>query len=481
MNAPTTSYDVVIVGAGVIGTAVAAALSQYRCRVLLLEAGYDVASGATKANSAIACSGYDTTPGTLESKLVRESSPQWEMISAKLQVPFRRIGSLVLAMTEEDEARLARVQDQATANGVPSELLTKRKVTALSPLTAPTVRAALHVPSEGIIDPILLAIRWAELAVTNGVQLKLNSPVTGFQTSSDGSITIVDTPTGTYRADFVVNATGLEGQTVSNLAAAESPRVWPRKGQFLVVDREFAKDVTKILVPIPNEHTRGVLAIPTTNGGLLIGPTAEDIEDHNDKTTDEETLTRVLATVQTILPSLQRQHVIKTFAGLRPASDPAGYQVCTSKSVPNLVQALGIRSTGISSSPAVAEVIVGLLADLGLNLKPARDATDELTAPDRLIDCDDARVLSERRSDQQRLIVCACEHVSAAEIQDALARRVPPTSIDAVRKRTRATGGRCQGAFCAVGVGFMLSVATGQQPWQVEQYGPQSTWGICEA
>ena len=231
---------------------------------------------------------------------------------------------------------------------------------------------------------------------------------------------------------------------------------------------------------MPTEHTRGVLAVPTTNGSLLLGPTAEDGEDKTDAGTDADTLDRVYKAASKLLAEpVDRAHVTKVFAGLRPASDPV-YRVERSALVPNLVHAAGIRSTGVSSSPAVADRVRDLLAEAGLEPRPRRSEEPRPPRPRRIAELPAAEIVAgaDGVDDSANMVVCACEHVTAAEIRAALTGPVPATSIDAIRKRTRASAGRCQGAYCMAGIGFILSVHRGLEPWQIEQREPGSTWGL---
>ncbi len=449
--------------------------------MLWLEAAHDVGEGASKANSAITASGYDTTPGTLEADLVRASSPRWEELCAELDVPFSRIGALALAFDEAEETEaLPHLLERAGANGVDAEIVDGDDARELAPAVAPAARAALHVPAEGIIDPLRLVCAYAEAAVGAGVELRRATPAIGFRKSGDGPIREVETPAGRFAVGHVVNAAGLWADLVSEAAGAEGFRMWPRKGQFLLVDREIGQRVTKIVTPIPSERTRGVLAIPTTNGSLLLGPTAEDGEDREDKSTDRETLEHVFAQATRLLQGVERRHVIKAFAGLRPASERT-YRVERSERVPNLVHAAAIRSTGVSASPAVADLVRALLAEGGQEeqVRRARPPARRLA---RLAELPAAEVaLLTSRDAAYGVVVCACEHVSAAEIRHALAGPVPALSIDGVRKRTRASAGRCQGAYCSAGIGFLLSLAHGLEPWQVPQGEPGTAWGVGEA
>ena len=475
-----TPYDVVVVGAGVVGAAIARRLSLDDVRVLWLEARHDVCEGASKGNSGIAASGYDVTPGTLEAELILDSSRRWEELCAELDVPFRRCGSLALAFGAEDEERLEHARAQAETNGVEARILTGPEACQVEPAAAPRASAALFVPGEAIVDPIRLTIAYAEVAVRNGVDLKLSTPALGFERDDDGRVVGVRTPQGRFACRFVVNAGGLSADDISSAAGADEFRMWPRRGQFLLVDRAVGERLRTIVTPVPTERTRGILAIPTTNRSLLLGPTAEDREDKDDRATDGEILEDVFARATALVPGLgiEPHHVMKTFAGLRPASERT-YRVERSGSVPNLVHAAGIRSTGVSSSPAVGDRVHALLVDAGLAAAPRPGAAGRLPRVPRLAELEAEQAVRLVEADERyRVVVCACEHVSAAEIRAALDSPVPATSLDAVRKRTRAAGGRCQGAYCSAGIGFLLSLAQGLMPSAVPQGEPESHWGV---
>jgi glycerol-3-phosphate dehydrogenase len=478
----TQRYDIAVIGAGVIGAAIAAELSRHAVRVGWFEAAHDVAEGASKANSAIASSGYDLPPGSLESDLILESSPQWETLCGALDVPFRRIGALSLAFDESDVESLNQLAAQAEAAGVAAETISGTALRQAAKTAAPTAIKALHVPAEGIIDPIRLTIGFAKLAVANGVELHRSTPVTGFWHHPSGQISHVVTPVGAVSVGVVVNAAGVNADRITDAAAAEPFAMWPRKGQFMLLDRAVGHLVPKIMSTAPTPHTRGIYAIPTTNRTVLVGPTADDREDRADKATDATTQDLVWSRAQRLLPpGIERRFVTKTFAGLRPASDRT-YRLEVSPKVPNLVHAAGIRSTGVSSAPAVARYIAGLIDNELMALAPNPLARQRIAAIPRLAELATDTAASEFASqpgsspDQRPMVVCACEHVTAAEIADECRGPVPATSLDGVRKRTRAMAGRCQGAYCSVGVGFILSSATGQQPGEIRQGEPGSQW-----
>ncbi|BBZ32036.1 NAD(P)/FAD-dependent oxidoreductase [Mycolicibacterium confluentis] len=476
------SYDIAVIGAGVIGAAIAAQLSRYAVRVVWFEAAHDVAEGASKANSAIACTGFDMAPGSLESDLILQTNPQWENICRALDVPLRRIGALSLAFDDGDSDSLRNLLNQAREAGIEAELIAGDALRREARTAAPSAIEALHVPREGIIDPIRLTVGLAKLAVLNGVELRCSTPVTGFRHHPSGAISHVVTPTGATAVGAVVNAAGVNADLITDAAVAEPFTMWPRKGQFLLLDRAVGHLVPKIMCTAPTPHTRGIYAVPTTNRTVLVGPTAVDGDDRGDKTTDGDTLDAVWARAERLLPEgVERRHVTKTFSGLRPASDRT-YRIEVSAKVPNLVHAAGIRSTGVSAAPGVASYVADLIGAEVMELPVKSSVRESIPVIPRLaeIDTDVAATAFTARPgaapDEHPIVVCACEHVTAAEIAAECRGPVPATSLDGVRKRTRATAGRCQGAYCSVGVSFILSAATGDQPGEVRHGEPGSHW-----
>ena len=476
---PDDTYDVVIVGGGVVGCAIARRLSLTSARVALVEAAHDVGEGASKGNTGIATCGADCTPGTLEAELVTRSAPGWEALCASLDTPWERIGTLCVALTKKDEAGLDHLVSQARANGCEAERVSGETARELEPLVSARARAAVHIPADGIVDSLRLTIGYAELAAQNGVRFLLSAPVTGFEREGD-LLTAVHTPRGTLRARFVINAAGVRADAVSALAGGETFRCWPRQGQYWLLDRELGARFRKVVGGVPDEHTRGIYCVPTTNRSLLLGPTADDREDPADRAVTADVLERVLAAACRLVPSVRREYAIKTFAANRPASDTT-YRLERDRNRANLIHAAGIRSTGVSGSPAIAEHVHELLAQAGAPVLDERpDAVTALDPLPRLLHHPEPEQLF-ARDPRYGQVVCACEQVTAAEIAAAFGMALPPRSIDGLRKRTRATGGRCQGSVCLAGVSFLCSLHGGTLPWELAQSEPDATLGVGPA
>jgi glycerol-3-phosphate dehydrogenase len=476
---PESAYDVVIIGAGVVGCAIARRLSLTTARVAVVEAASDVGEGASKGNTGIATCGADCAPGTLEAQLVTRSAPGWEALCGSLDTPWERIGTLCVATSPEQQPALAHLRDQAHANGCRAELVSADAARELDPLVTPDLHAALHLPDDGIVDSLRLTIGYAELAARNGVRFLFNAPVRQIECQGE-EISHVTAGGTRLRASFVVNAAGVQADTVSALAGGEEFRCWPRQGQYWLLDRELGGRLRKVVGGVPTEHTRGIYCVPTTNRSLLLGPTADDRTDRSDRAVDRATLDHVFEQAQRLVPAVERRYAIKTFAANRPASDTT-YRIGPDRNRPNLVHAAGIRSTGVSGSPAIAEHVHEALAAAGAPVQEERLAAVAALDPlPRLLGHPEPERLFESDAGYGQ-VVCACEQVTAAEIAAAFRMALPPASVDALRKRTRATGGRCQGAVCLAGVSFLCSVHGGWRPWQLAQSGPGATIGVGAA
>lgn len=466
-------YDVVVIGAGVLGCAIAARLSQADLRLCVLEDAGDVAEGASKANAGITSS-YYAPPGTLEADLIAECNDGWEDLCSRLHVPYNRIGALTVALDETGLTGLDELEAQVRAAGTKLERISGDQAREQEPLLTEACLSALYYPDEGIIDPMALTWALAELAALNGATFFFDAPVTSFSRGAAGVLTHAHTPRGTVNGRYFINAAGLGSGSISELAGGDEITMWPRKGQYWILDREFGQTVRRIVLPVPGAETRGVEIAPTTNGSVLLGPDAEEGGDPGDTETAAANLAEILEKTRLLIPSVSLDMVIKSYAGNRPAaSEPVRLRM--DSRVSNLVHA-GNRSTGVSTSPAFAERIAELLKQQGLMTDRRADAPDELPPRRRLLlDDDPERPEADPTYSQ---VVCVCEQVTAAEIAHALTCAVPARSIEGVRKRTRATGGRCQGSICTAGVVLMCAAHGNVDPGDVPMGSAGGTVGI---
>jgi glycerol-3-phosphate dehydrogenase len=469
-------YDVVVIGGGVLGTAVAARVAMTSASVCLLEEADDVAEGASKGNAGIASSFY-APPGTIEADMIAASWPRWEDLCGRLDVPFSRPGALTVALDADQAAQLPGICEDVRAAGTRAELISGDQAREIEPLLTEECRAAVHLPDEGLIDPVRLTWAYAELAAANGASIRLSCPALGF--GSEGErLTRVRTPNGEIGARWVINATGLAAGEVSALAGGEQLHIWPRKGQYWILDRAFGDRLKTMILPVPMPHSRGVQVVPTTNGSVLLGPDAQESTDPYDKSTDLDSLDAILALTERLVPEVTLDCAIKTYAANRAACEET-VRVRPDANRPNLIH-VGNRSTGVSASPGTADRVLELLRERGLDSADRPNRVCELPKMRRLLTDPDPETLPDV-DPRYRQVVCVCEQVTAAEIAHAFAGRVPPRSIEGVRKRTRATGGRCQGSVCMAGVTFLCSIHTRLPPQDVRHGPDEATVGIGRA
>jgi glycerol-3-phosphate dehydrogenase len=457
---PAEICDVAVIGAGVVGTAIARALSRYDLTVVLLDAANDVGTGTTKANTAILHTGFDAVPGTLESRLLRRGHALLADYAAQAGIPVERTGALLIAWTPEQLRALPEITEKAEHNGYagiravsPAELYRRE------PRLGPGALAALEIPDESIICPWTTPLAYATEAVRAGVRLRLDCRVTGVQPdAAQAGAHLIHTARGTLRGRWLVNAAGLGADRIDAMLGGGGFTVRPRRGELIVFDKLARPLVGSILLPVPTAQTKGVLVAPTVYGNVLLGPTAEDVEDRSDTATTAAGLAALLEAGRTIVPDLVREEVTATYAGLRAATEHRDYQIRVDPGL-RYACAAGIRSTGLSASLGIAECVVDQMAGAGLPLKERDDPAGPPAMPyigqAGLRPYQDARRIA-ADPDYGR-IVCHCERVTRGEIRDALASTVPPADTDGLRRRTRAMNGRCQGFYCAATVSAMVT------------------------
>jgi glycerol-3-phosphate dehydrogenase len=450
-TAPEGPFDVAIAGAGAVGCAVARELSLRGARCALIEAAPDVGAGTSKANTAILHSGFDAKPGTMESGLVARGYELLRDYAVEVGIPTVDLGALMIAWTPEQREALIGVEAKARENGYantrPVDL---EELYAREPNIGSGAEGALEIPDEGIVCPFTTTLAYATEAVTAGCELILNAAVTGVR-SSDGGHEI-DTARGPVRAQYLVNAAGLRSDEVDAMLGHSDFQVTPRRGELIVFDKLARGLLNHVLLPVPTEKTKGVLVSPTIYGNVLLGPTADDVPDKDDRSTTEAGLASLMEAGGRILPQLQDYEVTATYVGLRAATEHRDYQL-TSHADQRYVCAGGIRSTGITGSLAIAEWVREALGEAGLDLSAEPQPT-RLRMPN-------IGEFGERPYQQGGRIVCFCERVTRGEIDAALGSPIPPADPDGLRRRTRALMGRCQGFFCAAEVAAAMEGGDG--------------------
>jgi glycerol-3-phosphate dehydrogenase len=454
--------DVVIVGAGVVGSAVARELSRFELRLTLLEAGADVGAVTSKANTALLHTGFDAKPGTLESQLVRRGHELLTAYASDAGIPLERTGALLVAWNEEERARFPEIIDRSITNGYTAiRELDAGELLRREPNLGPEAEGALEIPDEGIVCPFTTPLAFATEAVLAGCELSREAPVTEIERLSGGGFR-VRTPELELTTRFLVNAAGLRSDDIDRMLGHDRFTVTPRRGELLVFDKLARPLLDHILLAVPTQITKGVLVAPTVFGNVIVGPTAEDIERKDDTSSTAEGLAYLRAEAERIMPRLLEHDVTAVYVGLRAATEHDDYQLTINASE-GYVCVGGIRSTGLSASMAIAEHVGVELGAAGLELRPKA----ERPAP-RMPNIGEAspRPYAEAAriaedADYGR-VVCFCERVTLGEIRDALHSPVPPVDLDGLRRRTRVLMGRCQGFFCEARVAASLAKASGQ-------------------
>jgi glycerol-3-phosphate dehydrogenase len=466
--------DVLVIGAGVVGTAVARELSLLDVSVAVIERWHDVGEETSKANSGVTNCGWSLKPGSLEGQLVSASYPQWPQLTTDLGVEWRKVGITMLAFTDKEVEALPAWVERADRNGNEALLLEGDEIFEYAPHASPSTKMAVHIPEEAVVDSVRLTVAYGEQASLNGVRFYFCQPAVSAE-HVDGVVSEVSTPHHTFRPRFIVNAAGLGADDVSRILGGEDFAVTPRRGQWALLDREFGSRVPGILTGVPGPLGHGPMVLPTAHGSVLLGPTAEDQGDKLDRTTDEANLNEVLARCTQMMPAIDMRFVTKRFAGVRANSDPT-YRIGWSGSAGNVVHVAGIRSTGVSASPGIAQYVRDLLVEQGLSSTPKSDPVRVLDYRKPLwsgLDCAGAAA-----DPLGRTVICACEKVTAGDIHQALSEPLPATSIIGVARRTHATWGRCQGSACLSGVSFITSMYTGHDPWEIPYHEPGSQIGV---
>ena len=440
-------YDVVIIGCGVVGAATAYELARYKLRVAVLEAAADIAAGTTKANSAIIHAGYDPEPGTLMARLNVEGNRLTGEICEKLQVPFKRVGSLVVAFSPEQLPTLRTLYDRGCKNGVPGlRLLSGEQARAMEPGLSEEVCGALLAPSAGIIDPWGFAIAMAETAVRGGVELRRDCPVTGIEDTGAGFV--LHTPAGDVTARFVLNAAGVDADRVHEMLEPNDWQTLPSRGEYYLLDKSEHDRVSRVIFQCPGPEGKGVLVAPTIHGNLICGPNAEAVEDRLDLGNTAAGMAEVRAKASRSVPGIQWRQNIRNFAGLRANTTRSDFIIEESKAHPGFIDLAGIKSPGLSSAPAIAKMAAEMLAADGLALEPDPDFVDKREhIVFKNLSAEEKNELI-RKDPRYGRVVCRCETITEGEIVAALHSPIPPRSINGVKRRCNAGMGRCQGGFC---------------------------------
>jgi glycerol-3-phosphate dehydrogenase len=480
-------YDVIVIGAGVVGTMIARTLARYKLDILLIEKDADVCMGASAANTAIVHAGYDPVPGSLKAAMNVAGNRMWDELAGELHFPFERRGDYVVAIGREELPKLDELWKQGVQNGVPGMvMLSADEVRRREPNINPEVSGALWASTGGICDPFAVVVSAAENAVNNGVTLMLETAFESFVMDSTGKRVVgVKTNRGTLGCRWAINAAGLYSDVVMHRAGLR-PDFWitPRKGEYYVFDRAEIT-INNVLFPVPTAVSKGILVTTTVHGNTIIGPNAQDVQDKEDRSVTPEGLQEIWSGANKLVPKLALRQVIAVFAGLRPGGNGPcktpgvkynhDFIIEIPKEVGGLVNLGGIESPGLTSSPAIAQYVVELLKDAGQRLeeKPAWNPIRPERPRFRDLPKEEQKLLIQNDPRYGR-IVCRCETVTEGEIVAEIHAPVPARTYDALKRRTWLGTGRCQAGFDTPRVVEILARELGMSPEQVTKRGPGS-------
>lgn len=453
MNTPTSdAFDVVVIGAGIVGSAIARELSGYQLSVALLEARDDVGDGTSKANTAILHTGFDAKPGTLESTMVSRGYELLSDYAAHTGIPVEHTGAILVAWDDEQLDALPGLKEKAEANGYHRcEIVNSAAVYAAVPDLGPGALGGLTVPDESIICTWTVNLALATDAVNRGTTLLTDHRVERVETGAE--VTTLHTSAGTVRTRWVVNAAGLGADVIDNLFGFSRFTVTPRRGELIVYDKLARPLVDKIVLPVPTSRGKGVLVSPTIYGNVMLGPTSEDLTDRGATGTSESGFEFLLEKGRALMPRLLAEEVTATYAGLRAAIDHGDYLIEADPAQHYLLVG-GIRSTGLTAGMAIAEYARDQLVSAGLELTPAVDLPD----PPQMPNLGEAFPRPYQQAEKIAAdpaygrIVCFCERVTEGELRDACHSVIPPAALEGLRRRTRVMNGRCQAFFCGAEV-----------------------------
>lgn len=440
-------YDVVIIGAGIVGAMTARLLSKFSLSVCVLEKDNDVAMGATKANSAIVHAGFDAECGTLKAKLNVKGSQMMPKICEELGVAYKNNGSLVIGFNGDDKKTISELFNRGEKNGVKGlEILDKDALSKIEPNISQNATCALYAPTGAVVSPYELAIAAMGNAMDNGAELKTEFEVKSID--KEGEAFIISSDTETVSAKFVINAAGIFADRIARMVGDDSFNIHPRRGEYILLDSECGNIVSHTIFKTPTRLGKGILVTPTVHNNLLLGPTSEDMEDKDDKATTENGLANIMQSIRESVENVPMNKTITSFCGLRAVGDTGDFII--NSHIKGFLNLAGIESPGLSASPAIAEYAVELLKEQGLRViekgdfNPIRKSAHYF----KNASIEEKNEIIKRDKSFGR-IICRCETVTEGEILEAIRTNPKPCDLDGVKRRTRAQMGRCQGGFCS--------------------------------
>lgn len=441
-------FDVAVIGAGVVGASIARELSRYKLSTVVVERCEDVCSGTSKANSAIVHAGYDAVPGSLKAKFNVRGAELIRELSKKLDFDYRENGSMVISLSPEGHAGLMTLLEKGEKNGVKDlEIISGDRAREIEPALSPEVVEALLVPHGAIVCPFLMTIAFAENAAENGAEFRFLEDVTGIM-PDDGRFILSVNGEEKYDVKYVVNAAGVYADKINNMVSARKLSITPRRGEYVLMDREVGGLVDHTIFQLPTKLGKGVLVTPTVHGNLLVGPNADPLEDKEDISVTSDGMDEIKSKALLSVPSIPYNKMITSFAGLRAHESGNDFIIGEAEDCEGFFNAAGIESPGLSSAPAIGEYLAKLIAEKA-GAQEKSDFIDERKGFIRItkLSPEERNVLIAERPEYGR-IVCRCEEVTEGEIEDAIRRPVGARSLDGIKRRVRQGMGRCQAGFC---------------------------------
>lgn len=471
-------YDVIIIGAGVSGCAIARELSRYKLKTMVLEKALDVCEGTSKANSGIAHAGYDAKPGTLKAKLNVEGSRRMKALSEELDFPYKQNGSLVLCFDEKDRSKLEELKKRGECNGVPDiRILNREEVLSLEPGAGEQVVSALYAPTGAIVCPFGLTIALAENAAVNGVEFQFGTKVKVIRKAAEGYL--IETNKGSFETKLVINAAGVYADELHNMVSEEKMKLTPRRGEYLLCDKLSKGIPSHTLFQLPTALGKGVLVTPTVHGNLLIGPTAEDIEDKEGIETTAEGMELIREKAALSVKELPLRQVITSFAGLR-AHGGEDFIIKEVPDAPGFIDVAGIESPGLTCAPAIGAYVADIVKKLLSPAEKENFIAERRGIPSMALASGQERQRLILENPAYANVICRCEMVTEGEIIDAIRRPVGARTTDGIKRRTRAGMGRCQSGFCNPKVVEILARELGVDESEVLKSGEDSWYLLRE-
>ncbi|MGU8477938.1 FAD-dependent oxidoreductase [Clostridium perfringens] len=446
--------DIIVIGAGVVGCSIARELSKYNLDVLVVEKNSDVSEGVSKGNSGIVHAGYNEKIGTLKAKLNIEGNKMFDDLSRDLQFPFKRNGAFILAFSDEDMKTLEGLKEKGEKLGVEGlEILTREEALNIEPNLNKEIVGVLNVKTSGIVSPYEMTIALAENAAENGVEFKLNSKVTNIEKISEGyKVTLNNKEVVNGR--LIINASGLEGAFLNNLVSMSKREINPVKGEYCLFDKVAGAMINKTLFQVPSELSKGVLVTPTAEGNLLVGPNAVEGKTLE---TSREGIDEILDKSKKSVEELPLARILNTFSGIRPKTNHGDFIVEELEDAKNFINVIGIDSPGLTAAPAIGVYVVNMIKNkLDLVEKKNFKKTREKIARFAELSLEEKNRLIKEKPAYGHM-VCKCEFVTEGEIVEAIHRPIPALTVDAIKRRTRASMGGCQGIGCTLPISKILS------------------------